>query len=163
MANWPDYSPTRLLKRLSDADVDFVVVGGVAVVAQGYPRLTNDLDICYATDPANLDRLGELLVAIEAKLRGVEEDLPFVPDGRALRKAHILTLSTRDGELDLLVAPPGAPAYSTLRRRADRIEVAGAHVLIASIEDLLAMKRAGGRPQDLIDVEALEVALRRRQ
>jgi predicted nucleotidyltransferase len=163
VANWPDYRPTRLLKRLSDADVDFVVVGGVAVVAQGYPRLTNDLDICYATDQANLDRLGELLVAIEAKLRGVEEDVPFVPDGRALRKAQILTLSTREGELDLLVAPPGAPAYATLRRRADRIEVAGARVLIASIEDLLAMKRAGGRPQDLIDVEALEVALRRRR
>jgi len=163
VANWPDYSPTRLLKRLSDADVDFVVVGGVAVVAQGYPRLTNDLDICYATDQANLDRLGALLVAIEAKLRGVERDVGFVPDGRALRQAQILTLSTREGELDLLVAPPGAPAYATLRRRADRIEVAGARVLMASIEDLLAMKRARGRPQDLIDVEALEVVLRERR
>ncbi len=162
MASWPEFHPTGLLQRLAESGVDFVLVGGLAVVAQGYPRLTRDVDICHATNPDNLNTLGEVLVALRARLRGVEEDVPFVPDADALRRAQMLTLTTTQGELDLLVAPSGAEDYPGLRRRADRIEVAGARVLVASVEDLLAMKRAAGRPQDLLDVEALEAVRRRR-
>ncbi|HEY3830383.1 MAG TPA: nucleotidyl transferase AbiEii/AbiGii toxin family protein [Solirubrobacteraceae bacterium] len=143
--------------------MDFVVVGGVAVVLQASPRLTRDLDICYATEPDNLRRLGEVLVAIGARLRGVEEDLPFVPDARALRHAQILTLTTREGDLNLLVDPLGSPDYAALRMKADRMDLDGITVAVASVEDLIAMKRAAGRPQDLVDLESLEVARRRRE
>jgi hypothetical protein len=143
---------------LVHAGIDFVVVGGVAVVVQASPRFTRDLDICYATDAPNLDRLGALLVSLEAKLRGVDEDVPFVPDARTLRRTQLLTLTTREGDLDLLVDPPGSPSYPTLRRRADVVELAGALVRIASLEDLIEMKRAAGRPQDEIDIESLEIA-----
>src|SRR5215216_3856234 len=67
----------------------------------------------------------------------------------------------RDGPLDLLVSPAGSPPYEALRRGADAIEIDGVEVRVASIDDLIAMKRAGGRPQDLADIEALEVARRR--
>jgi len=155
---WPVFRPTRLLRRLVEGGVDFVVIGGVAVIAQASPRLTKDLDICYSRDPANLEALGTVLVAAGAKLRGVEEDLPFVPDARTLRRTVILTLRTADGDIDLLVEPAGCPPYGVLKANADRIEVEELPVLVASIDHLIAMKRAAGRPQDLIDLEALEIA-----
>jgi Nucleotidyl transferase AbiEii toxin, Type IV TA system len=157
----PELALSRLLRRLVQAEVDFVVVGGVAVVVQASPRFTADLDICYATEQANLDRLGAALVELGAQLRGIDADLPFAPDGQTLRRTRTLTLTTRYGDLDLLVDPDGAPGYATLRRNASRIELDGVTVLVASIDDLLAMKRAAGRPQDLIDVESLEIARRR--
>lgn len=163
VASPPDFRPTTLLAELARAGVDFVVVGGVAVVVQALPRFTRDLDICYATDNANLQRLGSLLVSLGARLRGVEEDLPFVADARTLRGAQMLTLSTRAGAIDLLVDPPGSPGYAALRRRADTIELGGASVRVASVEDLIRMKRAAGRAQDLIDLEALEIARARRR
>ncbi len=158
MANWPDFRPTALIGALVGAGVDFVVIGGVAVVVQASPRFTRDLDISYATDTPNLERLGALLVALDARLRGVEEDMPFTPDARTLRHTQILTLTTRDGDLDLLVDPPGSPGYPALRRHADIVDLDGHAVRIASLEDLIGMKRAAGRPQDEIDLESLEVA-----
>ena len=158
MANWPDFRPTELIAALVRARVDFVVIGGVAVVVQASPRFTRDLDISYATDTANLERLGALLVALDARPRGVEEDLPFTPDARTLRHAQMLTLTTRDGDLDLLVDPPGSPGYPALRRHADIVDLDGHSVRIASLEDLIEMKRAAGRPQDETDLASLEVA-----
>jgi len=158
VASWPDFRPTALLGTLVDAGIDFVVIGGVAIVVQANPRFTRDLDICYATDTPNLERLGALLVSLEARLRGVDEDLPFVPDALTLRRTQMLTLTTREGDLDLLVDPPGSPSYPVLRRRADVVELGGALVRIASVEDLIGMKRAAGRPQDQIDIESLEIA-----
>jgi hypothetical protein len=158
VASWPDFHPISLIVGLARAAVDFVVVGGVAVVVQASPRFTRDLDICYAADATNLERLGAFLMSLDAELRGVEEDVPFIPDTRTLRRTQMLTLSTRDGDLDLLVDPPGSPGYAALRRRADVIGLDGESVRVASIEDLIAMKRAAGRPQDQIDVESLEIA-----
>ena len=149
-------TPLALLARLADAAVDFVVIGGIAVVAHGHIRTTRDLDITYATDQANLDALGRALVDLDARLRGVTEVVPLVPDGRTLRAAEILTLETTEGALDLLATPPGAPAYSELKQRAEVIDVDGRSVAIASLDDLLAMKRKAGRPRDLEDIEALE-------
>ncbi|MDQ6810950.1 MAG: nucleotidyltransferase [Actinomycetota bacterium] len=159
--NQPEFSLTQLLRRLVGADVDFVVIGGVAVIVQASPRFTKDLDICYATEQANLDRLGGALVELGARLRGVEEDLPFVPDGPALRRAHMLTLTTREGDIDLLADPAGSPGYAPLRRNVSRVDLDGVTVLVASVEDMIAMKRAAGRPQDLVDLESLEIARRR--
>jgi predicted nucleotidyltransferase len=158
----PELRLLALLRRLTEGGVDFVVVGGVAVILQASPRFTKDLDICYASGQENLDRLGAVLVELEARLRDVDEDLPFTPDARTLRQTQILTLTTGDGSLDLLAAPDGSPGYATLRRRADRMDLDGVVVHVASVEDLLAMKRAAGRPQDVVDLESLEVARRRR-
>ena len=154
----PDFRPTSLLGALTRAGIDFVVIGGVAVVLQASPRFTRDLDICYAVEAANLERLGTLLGSLDARLREVDEDVPFVPDARTLRRTQMLTLTTSEGNLDLLVDPPGSPGYAALRRRADVVNLDGASVRVASLEDLLAMKRAAGRPQDEIDVESLEIA-----
>jgi hypothetical protein len=149
-------SPASLLVQLADAGVDFVVIGGIAVVAHGHIRTTRDLDITYSTSPKNLEALGRVLVALDARLRGVAELVPFIPDGRTLRGAELLTLETALGSLDLLASPPGAPGYAELKARAQRIELEERDVPIASIDDLVAMKRTAGRPRDLEDIEALE-------
>ena len=83
--------------------------------------------------------------------------MPFTPDARTLRNTEMLRLTTRDGNLDLIAHPPGAPSYAALRRRAAVVELDGASVHIASLEDLIGMKRAAGRPQDALDIESLEV------
>lgn len=158
----PDLDITSLLGALAAGDADFVVIGGVAVIAHGYERNTKDLDICYSRDPANLEALGEILVNLGARLRGIEEDIPFVPDARTLRRTQILTLDTPHGGLDLLVDPDGSPGYDALKAHAERVDFDGHEILIASIDDLLAMKRAAGRSQDQTDIEALNVILRLR-
>lgn len=158
---YPELHLRVLLERLTAGGVDFVVVGGVAVIMQASPRFTKDLDICYDVNQENLDRLGAVLIGLSAKLRTAEKDLPFVPDGRTLRQTQILTLTTPDGGIDLLVDPDGAPSYNALRRHASEVDIDGITIRIASIDDLIAMKRAAGRPQDLFDVESLEIARRR--
>jgi hypothetical protein len=159
--NTPELRLRVLLGRLTEAGVDFVVVGGVAVITQASPRFTKDLDICYAPEQANVQRLGAALVGLGARQRGVEQDLPFVPDGRTLMHTQMLTLTTPDGAIDVLAGPDGSPGYAALRRNASRVDLDGLTVLVASIEDMIAMKRAAGRPQDLVDLESLEIARRR--
>ena len=160
MATWPDFHPRRLLSDLVARGVDFVVVGGMAMVLHGSARVTRDLDVCYANDGANLDLLGRVLVDLGAKLRGVDDDVPFVPDGRTLHRTGILTLDTPLGWLDLLFQPAGASSYDELRRRAVRMDLGEFGVLVASLDDLAAMKRAAGRPRDIADLEEIEVIRR---
>jgi predicted nucleotidyltransferase len=147
--------PAPLLRRLAEAGIDFLVIGGVAVAVQGYIRTTKDLDITYATNAANLERLGHLLVELGARLRGIDEDVPFVPDARTLRRTMLLALDTSAGALDLLVDPDGAASYEEMRSRADVVDVDGAEIRVVAIDDLLSMKRAAGRPQDIADIDAL--------
>lgn len=155
-----EFVPTELLRRLVESGVDFVVVGGVALRVHGSPRYTEDLDICYAADATNLDLLGAALLELDAKLRGVDEDVPFVPDGRTLRRTEILTLDTPAGPIDLLFRPAGAPSYEDLRARAVRMDLGGFGVMVASLDDLASMKRAAGRLRDIADLEEIEVIRR---
>jgi Nucleotidyltransferase of unknown function (DUF6036) len=160
--SWPEFHPGALLKRLVAHGVDFVVVGGIAMVGHGSTRITQDLDICYAADSANLEALADTLVELGARLRGVSEEVPFAPDARTLRQTSILTLDTSDGPVDLLVRPQGSPSYDTLRAHAERVALDGVAILIASLDDLESMKRAGGRPKDQIDLEEIEAIKRLR-
>ncbi len=139
---------------------DFVVIGGIAAVLHGSERNTFDLDICPTQDRANLDVLGKALIEIDARLRGIEEDVPFVPDGRSLSGIEILTTDTTLGPLDILARPGGSPPYRSLRNRAIRLDVGPAGVLVASIDDLIAMKQSAGRIKDQDDVERLQAIAR---
>lgn len=162
VATWPEFKLGSMLSRLAAHGVDFVVVGGIAMIGHGSARITRDLDICYASDPANLEALGTVLLEMGARLRGVDEDIPFVPDAHTLRQMSILTLETSEGWIDLLVAPAGAPDYQTLRARAERTTLDGVAILIASLDDLESMKLAARRPKDELDLEEIEVIRRLR-
>jgi hypothetical protein len=158
----PELKPSALLRRLTEAGVDFVVIGGIAVVLLGSARNTKDLDITFSTDARNLEALGGVLVRLHARLRGVGEKIPFIPDGRTLRQVQMLTLLTDAGWLDLLAEPPGGPPYAELRARAIELELDGITVRVAAIDDMIAMKKTAGRLQDLADVDELEAIKRLR-
>ncbi|HET6447959.1 MAG TPA: nucleotidyl transferase AbiEii/AbiGii toxin family protein [Conexibacter sp.] len=163
MSSTPELHAVPLLRELSAGGVDFVVIGGVAVLFQGYARFTTDLDIVYATNAANLERLGEVLVTLGASLRGIRAEVPFVPDAHTLKRTSMLTLDTPLGSIDLLVDPSGADRYEAMRERADIVELDGVEFRVVAVDDLLSMKRAAGRPQDIADVDALLTAQRVRR
>jgi len=156
VADWSDFRPADLLRVLVARGVDFVVVGGLAAVLHGSSRITQDLDVTYSTEPANLEALGQALLELDAKLYGIAEEVAFVPDARTLAQTEILTLSTRLGKLDLLRSPSGAPSYAELRNRAQLVKTDDAAIRIAGTDDLIAMKRTAGRMKDLADIEELE-------
>jgi hypothetical protein len=130
------------------------------VTLYGSERNTFDLDIRPAVDPTNLEALGRALIEIDARLRGVSDDVPFVPDARTLRGVELLTLSTSLGPLDVLMRPNRAPPYDRMRSHATRVDLGQVAVLVASIEDLIDMKASAGRPKDVEDVERLEAIKR---
>jgi len=151
-----------MLRALTEGGVDFVVIGGIAVMLAGYGRATRDLDIMFAGDGANLTVLGKVLTGLEARLRGVGDEVPFVADERTLVGIQLLTLETSLGWLDIHKQVPGVESFARLRDRAVRITLGDFAVRVASVDDLLAMKAAAGRPQDRLDIAALEAIKRAR-
>jgi Nucleotidyl transferase AbiEii toxin, Type IV TA system len=162
-AEWPDLDAEGMLRRLTNAGVDFVVIGGIAMLLHGSSRLTRDLDIVFAADEGNLEALGTVLVGLEAQLRKIPEDIPFIPDARTLRNVQLLTLDTAAGWLDVHREVDGAPRYDVLRRNAERMDLGDFAVLVASPDDMIAIKLSAGRPVDRIDVEELQAIKRLRR
>jgi hypothetical protein len=157
MSERPTYAPVDALEALAARRVRFVVIGGFASQLRGSPSLTGDTDVCYARDRQNLERLARGLRDLEATLRGAPSDVPFRLDGRTLEAGDHFTFDTTAGALDILGTPSGIPGgYDELERASDEMEIApGLSVKVASIDDLIRMKRAAGRPKDLIEVEVL--------
>lgn len=149
------FDPIRLLAILLEEGVEFVVVGGIAGRAWGSPSITNDLDICYSREKANLARLAHALQRIHATLRGAPKDLPFRLDERTLAFGDSFTFETDHGPLDCLGTPSGTKGYGDLRASAVVFTVGGLDVWFTSLADLMRMKRAAGRPKDLIELEIL--------
>ncbi len=151
------FHPDVILRSLMAHDVRFVVVGGLAAQAHGSPSLTNSLDVCYARDPSNLQRLAAALEELRAVRRGLPADAPRMPplDARTLRAGGPFTLTTVAGDLDLLPDPDPGFDYEQLLTTAVSTTLAGHPVLIASIDALIAMKRAAGRPKDRVELEIL--------
>lgn len=150
----------QLIALLSDAKIRFSVIGGVALIARGVQRSTEDLDIAYARDRENLKRLATALAPIHPRLRGVEGDLPFVLDEATLRSGLNFTLDTDLGPLDLLGEVAGIGTYAAVDALSDELEIAGTKMLVLTVEGLEKAKRAAGRPKDLVDLGYLK-ALRK--
>lgn len=146
---------TALIRTLVDGGVEFIVIGGVAGQLLGSPLNTFDIDICYARETPNLERLATVLVGLGASLRGAPAGLPFQLDSRTLRNGDSFTFLTSLGALDILGTPAGTDGYHDLARSAVSMEVVGRSVRVASLDDLIRMKRAAGRTKDLLALEEL--------
>jgi predicted nucleotidyltransferase len=155
MSEHPLLRVDMILRELLDADVQLVLIGGLAAQVHGSPSLTADVDICFALDDENLDRLAGALGALVAIRRGMAPGVAAPIDARALRAGDVFTLSTRYGDLDLLAHPDPGLNFEALASRSIRAEILGVEVQVASLEDLMAMKRAAGRPKDRIELEIL--------
>jgi hypothetical protein len=154
----------RVLKVLSEHRVRFVLIGGMAAVAQGSPVVTYDVDICYDLRRDNLEQLAGALQQLHARLRGVPEGLPFILDAETLGNGDFFTFDTDAGAVDILGTPSGAKGYDDLRSRAVTIELGTFQVPAAAIGDLIAMKHASARDKDgihLLHLEALRDELER--
>jgi hypothetical protein len=142
------FDPVPLLRALADAGVDFVVIGGVAGGAHGSAYPTYDLDIAYARDRPNLERLAATLRELGAKLRGAPPDVPFQLDAESLEEGGNFTFETRFGPFDILAYPGGTTTYDRLRKDAKIIDVDEREMRVASLDHLIGMKEAAARPKD---------------
>lgn len=149
------FDPLRGIETLHRHRVRFVIIGAFAGRLLGSPSLTRDLDICYARDPENIEALAAALLELHARLRGVTEEVPFRLDAMTLAAGDSFTFVTDAGDLDVLGTPAGTAGYDELARTADETDLGGIRVQVASIDSLIRMKRAAGRPKDLIEVEVL--------
>jgi len=151
-----DTKPQRVLDVLSRHGVDFVVIGGIAVIGHGHVRNTRDVDFVAANDPENLSRLEAALLELNAELWGVEAHrLDVELDAETLANGANFTLVTDAGGLDFFNEVPGGAPYEDVRERAIEVELSGLTIRIAGLDDLIRMKRAAGRPRDLEDIAVL--------
>jgi hypothetical protein len=149
------FDPIPLLGALHRHGVDFVLIGGVAGNALGSPLATFDLDICYERSRPNLERLARALQQLHATLRGAPPDLPFRLDARTLAAGDSFTFATDAGDLDCLGTPSGTEGYADLARSAVELPIGDMTIKVTSLDDLIRMKRAAGRPKDRIELEVL--------
>ncbi|MCI0487997.1 MAG: hypothetical protein L0229_15510 [Blastocatellia bacterium] len=148
---------------LAQYHVDFIVVGGVAATLHGSSHITQDLDICYSREKANLERLANVLQSINARLRGVPEDVPFLMDAETLRRGLNFTFITDLGDMDLLGEVSGVGFYADALKNSVTYEMFGHRYKILSLEKLIAAKRAAGRTKDLLILPELEALLEHQQ
>lgn len=134
--------------RLAEHRVDFVVIGAAAGAIHGSSYPTYDVDVAYARDRANLERLAGSLRSLGATLRGAPPDLPFILDAKTLEEGGNFTFDTALGSLDVLAYPSGSPAYEQLTAAASVVSLQGFRVRVASLDHLIRMKEAAGRPKD---------------
>lgn len=153
--------PRALLEALNDHGVDFVVIGGFSLAVHGYVRGTKDVDIVPAPNGPNLGRLAAALRALDARVDVGDMDadeLGIEPNAAGLGAGGNWVLVTRFGRLDVMQDVPGLRDYRQLS--AGAVDVDG--VLYAGYDDLVSMKSASARPEDLRDIGALEAARRER-
>lgn len=153
----PSFDPLGALRALTRHGVRYVLIGGYAGTVRGWALITGDVDVCYARDTENLEHLAAALRELEARLRGpgVPDDLPFVLDATTLRNGDTFTFETDLGNLDVLGTPSGTRGFDDLDASATSVDVEGLVVRVTSLDDLIRMKRAAGRPKDLIQLEHL--------
>lgn len=151
------FDPARVFETLDRYGVDYVTIGGWAVIAHGYVRATMDIDFMARRDHENIGRLAAALSELNARLRGVDaEKLGIDPtDPLVLGNGASFTMDTDAGPLDFLNDVPGADDYDHVRSRASKANAGGVAVWVVGYDDLVTMKEASGRPQDLLDLQQL--------
>jgi hypothetical protein len=136
--------------------VKFILVGGVAARAHGSARVTDDIDVCYARDPGNLDRIVKSLAPFKPYLRGAPPGLPFEWSTATLKAGLNFTLTTTAGSIDLLGELTGGGGFEDLAPHSTPVMIFGHETLLLNLPWLIHVKRAAGRPKDLEVIAELE-------
>lgn len=151
------FDPRELYRVLVKHGVEFVTIGGVAVQAHGGQRVTQDLDVAVASSRANYDLLAAALGELDARILGPDgRRSESVPSASLLASGEQWHLITSHGRIDIITPPARLGSFTEMRDRAHLVALGDLSVPIASREDLLVLKRAAGRPQDLVDIGLLE-------
>ncbi len=152
----------KALITLDNAQVRFVIVGGLAITIHGSAYVTFDLDFCYARDAENLSRLAQALQPFHPRLRGAPVNLPFRFDEETLSSGLNFTLTTDLGDIDLLGEITGIGNYAEAIEVSMPVELFGRSFAVLTLDALIRSKKAAGRPKDLQvlpELEALREAL----
>jgi len=158
----PPQNLTTLLARLAASRTEFVLVGGLAAVAQGAPLVTVDIDVVHRRAPENVERLLAFLGSVDASYRGRAPGQVLRPDRAALLGDGHHLLATALGPLDVLGAIEGGRGYESLQRETIEVEVEGQPVRVVRLETLADLKRGATSPKDRLVLALLEDTLRRR-
>ncbi|HXF30733.1 MAG TPA: hypothetical protein VN522_04355 [Solirubrobacterales bacterium] len=144
-----------LLELLTKHAVDFIAIGGIAGIVHGSAHPTFDFDVVYARDERNLERMAAALAELGVTLRNAPADLPFQIDARTLANGCNFTFESEYGSFDILGYAAGMRSYEAMRADSIWETLWGVPVRVASIDDLIRMKRAAGRPKDKSMAEEL--------
>lgn len=136
-----------LLRLLNDSDVRYLIIGATAFAAHGWVRATADLDLFVSDDEGNVERLREALTTFGYDVTDAGPD--------DFRRYKIL-LRQYDLPLDLHPFVEGAADFEACWRRRVVADIGGVEAPFASLDDLIAMKRAADRPKDREDLQQLE-------
>lgn len=145
--------------------VDYVLIGGLAATLHGSPLRTGDADICPASDAENLERLAVALIEIEAKIRSSDAPggLAFTCDATFLRSMELLNFVTRFGDLDIAFRPSGTSGYRELERSANKFDLEGLIIHVASLDDIIRSKESANREKDRQTLPTLRTLLKRKK
>jgi len=149
------FNPSEILTRLSDADVDYILIGGVAALAHGCARLTQDVDVLYARTEDNFDRIVKAFAECSPYPRGAPVGLPFQWCAETFKFGLNFTLTTTLGDVDLLGQIPGGD-YISLKPHSISIEMFERTILCLALDKLIEVKRCAGRPKDFEAIAELE-------
>lgn len=151
------FDARELFRALANHGVEYVTIGGIAIQAYGGQRLTQDLDVAIASSTDNVARLANALLDLDARVLGPEgQRSRSAPSANLLASSDRWHLITDHGPLDVLTLPAHLGSFADMRARAQEVPLGELSIPIAHREDLMKMKRAAGRPQDLADVKLLE-------
>jgi hypothetical protein len=143
------FAPERIFAALRDRRVDYVTVGGIAVIAHGVVRATVDVDIVPSPASENLARLARAIESLAGAPSGAPET-PVTPE--LLARDANMRFDTPAGPLDVLCAEPYRRLYADLRARALVVDLDGVEIVVVSRNDLIRLKAGTGRDRDVLDI-----------
>jgi predicted nucleotidyltransferase len=138
----------RLLKELTDAGVDFVIVGGTAAVLHGSATATYDLDVLMPFTHANCERLLRALMPLHPRFSHTPDKRPVQLTATELTQFQNLYLLTDVGRLDVLGRLPPIETTEEVFGTAEKVDVGGVKVRVVALDILVRVKAAMIRPKD---------------
>ena len=145
----------KAIVTLASNDVEFVVIGGVALGLHSAAYITYDIDICYSRKRENLEKIANALRSLNPRLRGFPKDLPFIWDASTILNGTNFTLDTDLGDFDMLGEVSGVGNFEDVLRLSEPWELYGFGVQILSVAGLIAAKEAAGREKDIPGLKIL--------
>ena len=157
----PGLQAEDLFACLDTYGVRYVLIGGLAAVLHGSPLPTLDADICPSAEMENLERLAAALASLDARIRSSSDPdgVPFPCQASFIQQVEMLNLTTRLGDIDLVLKPAGIDGYAQLEPNAISMIIGGVAVRVAALEDVIRSKEAANRPKDLRSLPVLRQLL----